>query len=314
MTTTDPDMVDFTHPHTATQHFRRKPPSQVRRDQRRAAERTRQNPEASEHSPSGLFQPTPPPSTTVAAHLEMQSENDTQHTYASDTDTDARASRSPDYSAPASSRTCDTDGVSLSRVSQSLDFSVENLTAWKGQSDTETVQDCTNLSEKRAVHCGYDLATIRNYVGSLKDRAVQRALRNTNRNNSFKTVVFDKSDNKCKLICETDDCVFVSDCSTYQKHPCTYWLIKQEERHMLQEELEYLRKLQKGKPVDRGRCADHLQKVLEEVLVLRDCVWMLSSSTLHITMEAEIIVACRILLSGQSGLEIFISSTFLAFL
>ena len=57
--------------------------------------------------------------------------------------------------------------------------------AWKGQSDTETVQDCTNLSEKRAVQCGYDLATIRNYVGSLKDRAVQRAQRNTNRNNSF---------------------------------------------------------------------------------------------------------------------------------
>ena len=72
VTTTDPDMADFTHPNTATQHFRqhfrRKPPSQVRRDQRRTAERTRQNPEASEHSPSGLFQPTPPPTTTVAAH------------------------------------------------------------------------------------------------------------------------------------------------------------------------------------------------------------------------------------------------------
>ena len=197
VTTVDPDMADFAHHHTATQHFRRKPPSQVRRDQRPAAERTRQNPEpASEHSPSGLFQPTPPPTTTVAAHLETQCENDTQHMYASDTDTDARASRSPDYSAPASSRPCDTDGESLSRVSQSLDFSVENFVAWKGQSDTETVQDCTNQSEKRAVHCGYDLATIRNDVGSLKDRAVQRALRNTNRNNSFKTVVLDKSDNK----------------------------------------------------------------------------------------------------------------------
>ena len=126
--------------------------------------------------------------------------------YASDTDTDARASRSPDYSVPANSRPCDTDGVSLSRVSQSLDFSVENLMAWKGQSETETVQDCTNQSEKRAVQCGYDLATSRNYVGSLKDRAVQRALRNTNRNNSFKNVVLDKSDNKSKLICETDDC------------------------------------------------------------------------------------------------------------
>ena len=78
--------------------------------------------------------------------------------------------------------------------------------AWKGQTETETVQDCNNLSEKRAVHCGYDLATTRNYVGSLKDRAVQRALRNTSRNNSFKTVVLNKSDNKSKLICETDDC------------------------------------------------------------------------------------------------------------
>ena len=63
-------------------------------------------------------------------------------------------------------------------------------------------------------------------------------------NNTFKTVVLDISENKSKLICETDDFVFVSDCSTYQKHPCTYWLIKQEECHMLQEELEYLRKLQ----------------------------------------------------------------------
>ena len=81
VTTGDPDMADFTHPHTATQHFRRKPPSQVRRDERRAAEGTRQNQEASEHSPSGLVQPTPPPTTTVAAPLEMQCENDKQHVY-----------------------------------------------------------------------------------------------------------------------------------------------------------------------------------------------------------------------------------------
>ena len=46
--------------------------------------------------------------------------------------------------------------------------------------------------------------------------------------------------------------VILNDCSAFQKHPCTYWLIKQEERHMLQEELEYLRQLQKGKPVNRG--------------------------------------------------------------
>ena len=81
MTTTDPDMADFAHPYKATQHFRRKPPSQVRRDQLRAAERTRQNPEASEHSPPGLFQPTPPPTTTVAAHPETQCQIDTHHNF-----------------------------------------------------------------------------------------------------------------------------------------------------------------------------------------------------------------------------------------
>ena len=190
----------------------------------------------------------------------MQCENDTHHTYASNTDTDARASRSADYSAPASSRHCVTDGVSSSRISQSMDFYVENLTAWKKL-----------MSLRKRL---FSVATIWRrseiYVGSLKDRIVQHALRNIDSNNSFRTVVLDRSDNESKLICETDDFAFVSDCSTYQKHPCTYWLIKQEERHMLQEELEYLRQLQKGKPVDRGRSADHLQKVLEEVLVLRD--------------------------------------------
>ena len=41
---------------------------------------------------------------------------------------------------------------------------------------------------------------------------------------------------------------------------------------MLQEELQCLRNLPKGKPVDMGRYADHLQKVIEEVLVLRDVI------------------------------------------
>ena len=56
------------------------------------------------------------------------------------------------------------------------------------------------MSEKRAVHFGYDLATIKNYVGSLKERTVQRVLRNTKGNNSFKTVLLDRSDNESKLI------------------------------------------------------------------------------------------------------------------
>ena len=44
---------------------------------------------------------------------------------------------------------------------------------------------------------------------------------------SFKTVVLDRSDSESKLIWETDDFVFVSDCSAYQKHPCTHSLTGQ---------------------------------------------------------------------------------------
>ena len=43
-------------------------------------------------------------------------------------------------------------------------------------------------------------------AGSLKERIVQRALRNADNNNSFRTVVFDRSDNESMLVCETDDC------------------------------------------------------------------------------------------------------------
>ena len=53
-------------------------------------------------------------------------------------------------------------------------------------------------------------------------------------------------------------------------HVSVYWLIKQEERHVLQEDVEYLRNLHKRKPVDSRRYTDHLQKVLEELLVPRD--------------------------------------------
>ena len=46
--------------------------------------------------------------------------------------------------------------------------------------------------------------------------------------------------------------------------------MKKEERHILQEELEYLRKLYEGRPVHRRKYVDYLQNVLGDVLVLKD--------------------------------------------
>jgi len=78
LVTTDSKLAGFAHPHTAAEHFRRKPPRLVQRDQLQAGEPTRHNPDESEHSP-GLFQPAPPPETTVTAQLEMQCEGETRH-------------------------------------------------------------------------------------------------------------------------------------------------------------------------------------------------------------------------------------------
>ena len=67
----------------------------------------------------------------------MQCENDTCDMYDSDTFSDARASRSGDYSMHANLRPSDTGGMLLTRVSQSLNFSVQNVMAWKKQTENE---------------------------------------------------------------------------------------------------------------------------------------------------------------------------------
>ena len=53
----------------------------------------------------------------------------------------------------------------------------------------------------------------KNYVGSMKERSVHTEAK-VNRNQSFRKIGLDKSDNNSMLICETDDFVHVSDCST----------------------------------------------------------------------------------------------------
>ena len=90
------------------------------------------------------------------------------------TQTSARASR-PIDSSEAASRPSDTVCV-LSRATRSLDCSVQNRAALKKQTLSETVKVCTDGSEKKKLSSVVIVwRLIKNYVGSLKNRSVQRA-------------------------------------------------------------------------------------------------------------------------------------------
>ena len=82
----------------------------------------------------------------------MQCENDTLHAYMyySDTFSDARASRSCDYSMPASLRPSDTGGVFVDRCQPVSEI----IMAWKKQTESEKVKKRTDEWEKYTVHCG----------------------------------------------------------------------------------------------------------------------------------------------------------------
>ena len=182
-------MADFSKPDMATKHFWGKPPTvPTRWDIRPTPGRRMEKTET-----RGKW--------TVS--FWFISSNTTATNNSSSTSSNAVLERHRTYVRQWHWRRCTfsrSDGVSLSRVRQSLDFSVENLTAWKRQSQSKTLQNCTSEWEKMTVQCGYHLTTIKNHVGSLKDRAAHHAPRNTNSNNSFKTMVFDRSDNDSKPI------------------------------------------------------------------------------------------------------------------
>ena len=94
--------------HTTLQH---KSPSQVRSNRRQAAKQ--RSGTKDKQISFGLFQPTTPTSTIIATHLAAHCENNTQCMYNSDAATDACTSGCADYTASASSRPSDTDGLSL---------------------------------------------------------------------------------------------------------------------------------------------------------------------------------------------------------
>ena len=81
----------------------------------------------------------------------------------------------------------------------------------------------------------------------MKDRAVQRRLRDKNRNNVFRKVVEHESDSGSVVLCESEDIVIEYSHNLNAPAKMTYWFVKQEERNMLHEERQRLADLRAGK-------------------------------------------------------------------
>jgi len=145
------------------------------------------------------------------------------------------------------------------------------------QVDPHTLQVNNELSrdqqldatEQRVIELGHSAQSIKEYVGAIRDRVVLRRIKDQERNLAFRKVVLDTSSTTtAKLICEAEDFVIVV--GTVKKGYCDYWLVKQDPKLMLREEVDILARLTKGHPVDRGKFQAQIHVAQQTMEAIRD--------------------------------------------
>ena len=100
-----------------------------------------------------------------------------------------------------------------------------------------------------AVGSVFDKEVVTQYVATLTDRSVQRRLRDSQRNKSFRKSVLHHSGSADQAIMfESDDIVLEYSCQS-NLEKCVYFFVKQQERNMLKEECVKLADLRRGKRI-----------------------------------------------------------------
>jgi len=124
----------------------------------------------------------------------------------------------------------------------------------------------------KARELGYEAGVVESYVSTLMDKSLQRQLRNTNRNNSFLKVALDSRGER-KLLFESDDIVleyaFRGD---YSRTHTSFWYVKQQRQHMLPEEDEKQQTLSRLNDVGDGRYLKARAEAERELHILRDLI------------------------------------------
>ena len=223
--------------------YRKKPPSQVRRDEQRRQTFTKNKISGTENNfEVNLFESPP---------LINQHENshDTQCTVHASVDMTPRSARD-------SGRADNSTGV-LDAARPVIDLDTESAECVGGRvTDTElcSVSPGEIAALIEAEKAGYDLDTIKDYVGTFTDRTIQRRLRDPDRNKCFINVVESQYRGRKHLVGETDDFVFA-----FYSDGFRYWFVKQNEQRMPQEERRRMMILQKASPLDRERYKEELE-------------------------------------------------------
>ena len=229
------------------QHYRKKAPSQLNRDKRRAEDRrtkTTQNmQDVAQASDShnndlpSLFMFTPPTSHSIVH-----------------TDTDLPPN-TPDPDSAREIRRSSTDSTAMSTGACS-----EQQTTITVLPSLKTLDDSDDCLQK-VQDAGWSASLVKDYVSQLTDRSLQRNLRDTNRNTDF-CRVFTSDESPDTIVCESDDVIFEFSwtCDNDDDDPTHFsWLAKRDSSQMGQEERAIHGRLQRWAPADRERVKERIE-------------------------------------------------------
>jgi hypothetical protein len=113
---------------------------------------------------------------------------------------------------------------------------------------------------------GFNPAVVKSSVANFTARLMQRRLRDSERNNTFRKVAVQETESARVLLCESDDIVLVYSCQSQWDDCAVHWFVKQDERRMSSEDRVKLTNLRKGRSIDNTEHTDiqaRAQRVLQ---------------------------------------------------
>jgi hypothetical protein len=220
--------------HNNNVYYRRKTPSQLRRDQQRAKQRTYQKTEKS-HQASEL-NPTVSSCVPSSADVELFVDIENRPTDRND--------NTPTPVSPAS--TCST--LDTTHDAACLSHSIAMCAPQSQQQQVGLASSDPTTTPPASV---FGAQTVKEYVGAIFYKPTLQKLRDKQRNTRVVKAFQFQRDGQDFVACQSDDIVIIMDPALCYM---AYWFILQPRRFMQMEEKVWLSKLSSGRePVDRGK-------------------------------------------------------------
>jgi len=246
---------------SAHSYYRRKPPSQLKRDHDRAVLRQQQHP-ATDNQASDtqncvgdtpLFLPSPDFVDISTCENRPMSETPTAPTedgtgFSHDNGKFAQTGSKPD-----------TDNYSELACGGTVDYTTNGISS-PSADPLQLTPSCIN----NARAAGITVNVVKDYVATLSNRSVQIRLRDTRRNVYFRKTVQCNRNNRDFFLFESDDLILEYDAGNGS---LVFWYVKQDSKSMSSEEHEKLNQLRRGRhigdsttppPLLRARAEHHL--------------------------------------------------------